>query len=86
MRRFCPEDAIHRAVFEHLAVRGAFAFHPANGGYHERLDHSQSNRGSTSTNNSRTDLFKQSDYFRPPDKFFGAKRAPDWRSSVQTIE
>jgi hypothetical protein len=30
------EDAIQRAVFEHLAVRGVprlFAFHPANGGY-----------------------------------------------------
>ena len=30
------EEAIQRAVFEHLAVRGVprlFAFHPANGGY-----------------------------------------------------
>ena len=36
MRRWLHEDAIQRAVFEHLAVRGVprlFAFHPANGGY-----------------------------------------------------
>jgi hypothetical protein len=37
----CPEDAIQRAVFEHLAVRGArgvFAFHPANGGYRRPVE------------------------------------------------
>jgi hypothetical protein len=37
----CPEDAIQRAVFEHLAVRGAagvFAFHPANWGYRRRVE------------------------------------------------
>jgi VRR-NUC domain len=36
-----PEDAIQRAVFEHLAVRGAsdvFAFHPANGGWRSRTE------------------------------------------------
>jgi VRR-NUC domain len=36
-----PEDAIQRAVFEHLAVRGAsdvFAFHPANGGWRSRIE------------------------------------------------
>ena len=36
LRPACSEDAIQRAVFEHLAVRGVprlFAFHPANGGY-----------------------------------------------------
>jgi hypothetical protein len=37
----CPEDAIQRAVFEHLAVRGVprlFAFHPANGGYRRTVE------------------------------------------------
>ena len=42
MRRRAPsEDAIQRAVFEHLAVRGApgvFAFHPANGGYRRPVE------------------------------------------------
>jgi VRR-NUC domain len=41
MQRHCPEDAIQRAVFEHLAVRGAprlFAFHPANGGYRRPIE------------------------------------------------
>jgi hypothetical protein len=36
-----PEDAIQRAVFEHLTVRGAsdvFAFHPANGGWRSRIE------------------------------------------------
>jgi hypothetical protein len=36
-----PEDAIQRAVFEHLRVRGApgvFAFHPANGGYRRPIE------------------------------------------------
>jgi hypothetical protein len=40
-RRNRPEDAIQRAVFEHLAVRGApgvFAFHPANGGWRSRVE------------------------------------------------
>jgi hypothetical protein len=35
------EDAIQRAVFEHLALRGAagvFAFHPANGGYRRPVE------------------------------------------------
>jgi hypothetical protein len=35
-RHGLTEEAIQRAVFTHLAVRGArgvFAFHPANGGY-----------------------------------------------------
>jgi hypothetical protein len=35
------EDAIQRAVFEHLAVRGApsvFAFHSANGGYRRPVE------------------------------------------------
>src|SRR5262245_60931272 len=34
-RRYRPEDEIQRAVFQHIAARGApnlFAFHPANGG------------------------------------------------------
>jgi hypothetical protein len=33
-----PEDAIQRAVFQHLRVRpapGVFAFHPANGGFRQ---------------------------------------------------
>jgi VRR-NUC domain len=37
----CPEDTIQRAVFEHLALRGAagvFAFHPANGGYRHPVE------------------------------------------------
>ena len=42
MRRLgCNEDAIQRAVFEHLAVRdarGLFAFHPANGGYRRPVE------------------------------------------------
>ena len=42
MRRLaCSEDAIQRAVFEHLAVRGAtgvFTFHPANGGYRRPVE------------------------------------------------
>jgi hypothetical protein len=36
-----PEDAIQRAVFEHLRVRGApglFAFHPANGGFRRKVE------------------------------------------------
>ena len=36
-----PENAIQRAVFEHLRVRGAprlFAFHPANGGYRKPIE------------------------------------------------
>jgi hypothetical protein len=40
-RRNHPEDTIQRAVFEHLAVRGAsdvFAFHPANGGWRSRIE------------------------------------------------
>jgi hypothetical protein len=35
-RRSRPEQAVQRAVFQHLAARGApnmFAFHPANGGW-----------------------------------------------------
>jgi hypothetical protein len=41
MRRGRPEDAIQRAVFQHLRVRGApnvFAFHPANGGYRKPIE------------------------------------------------
>lgn len=40
-RRNRPEDKIQRAVFEHLAVRGApdvFAFHPANGGWRSQIE------------------------------------------------
>jgi VRR-NUC domain len=40
-RRARPEDSIQRAVFEHLRVRGApgvFAFHPPNGGKHNRTE------------------------------------------------
>jgi hypothetical protein len=40
IRRARPENAIQRAVFEHLRVRGApnvFAFHPANGGYRKPM-------------------------------------------------
>jgi hypothetical protein len=36
-----PEQQIQRAVFEHLAIRGApavFAFHPANGGWRTRVE------------------------------------------------
>ena len=36
-----PEQQIQRAVFEHLALRGAsttFAFHPANGGWRSRVE------------------------------------------------
>jgi hypothetical protein len=36
-----PEDAIQRAVFQHLRARGApgvFAFHPANGGYRQPVE------------------------------------------------
>jgi hypothetical protein len=35
------EQQIQRAVFEHLAIRGApamFAFHPANGGWRSRVE------------------------------------------------
>jgi hypothetical protein len=41
MRRSRPEQQIQRAVFEHLALRGApamFAFHPANGGWRSRVE------------------------------------------------
>jgi len=41
MRRWLHEDAIQRAVFEHIALRGAaglFAFHPANGGYRHSVE------------------------------------------------
>lgn len=34
-----PEDEIQRAIFKHFAARGApgvFAFHPKNGGIHQR--------------------------------------------------
>src|SRR5947209_7427343 len=40
-RRSRPEDALQRAVFEHIAVRGArgvFAFHPANGGQRKPIE------------------------------------------------
>jgi hypothetical protein len=40
-RRNRPEDAIQRAVFEHIAMRGSpdvFAFHPANGGRRSRIE------------------------------------------------
>jgi hypothetical protein len=40
-RRNRPEDAIQRAVFAHLAMRGApdvFSFHPANGGYRSKVE------------------------------------------------
>jgi hypothetical protein len=40
-RRHRPEDAIQRAVFEHLHMRparGVFAFHPANGGYRKPIE------------------------------------------------
>jgi hypothetical protein len=40
-RHFRSEDAIQRAVFEHLRVRAAprvFAFHPANGGYRRPIE------------------------------------------------
>ena len=36
-----PEDAIQRAVFQHLRARAApnvFAFHPANGGYRKPVE------------------------------------------------
>ncbi len=36
-----PEQDIQRAVFEHLAIRGApgmFAFHPANGGWRSPIE------------------------------------------------
>jgi hypothetical protein len=36
-----PEDAIQRAVFQHLRARaapGVFAFHPANGGYRKPVE------------------------------------------------
>src|SRR5215472_12283475 len=36
-----PEDAIQRAVFQHLRTRaapGVFAFHPANGGYRKPVE------------------------------------------------
>jgi hypothetical protein len=36
-----PEQQIQRAVFQHLALRGAstvFAFHPANGGWRSRVE------------------------------------------------
>ena len=41
MRRNRPEQDIQRAVFEHLAIRGApgmFAFHPANGGWRSPIE------------------------------------------------
>jgi VRR-NUC domain len=41
MRRSRHEDAIQRAVFEHLRVRsvpGVFAFHPANGGWRSHIE------------------------------------------------
>jgi len=41
MKRTRPEQAIQRAVFEHLRARGApgvFAFHPANGGYRKPVE------------------------------------------------
>jgi hypothetical protein len=41
MTRSRPEQQIQRAVFEHLALRGApamFAFHPANGGWRSRVE------------------------------------------------
>jgi hypothetical protein len=40
-RRRRPEDAIQRAVFQHLRARaapGVFAFHPANGGYRKPVE------------------------------------------------
>jgi hypothetical protein len=40
-RRQRPEQAIQRAVFEHLRARaapGVFAFHPANGGYRKPVE------------------------------------------------
>jgi hypothetical protein len=40
-RRQRPEDAIQRAVFQHLRTRGAagvFAFHPANGGFRKPVE------------------------------------------------
>jgi hypothetical protein len=40
-RRHRPEDAIQRAVFQHLRTRGTpgmFAFHPANGGYRRPIE------------------------------------------------
>jgi hypothetical protein len=40
-RRRRPEDAIQRAVFQHLRARAApnvFAFHPANGGYRKPIE------------------------------------------------
>jgi hypothetical protein len=41
IRRQRPEQAIQRAVFEHLRTRpapGVFAFHPANGGYRKPIE------------------------------------------------
>jgi hypothetical protein len=41
MTRSRPEQQIQRAVFEHLALRGApamFAFHPANGGWRSHVE------------------------------------------------
>jgi hypothetical protein len=41
MRHTRPEQAIQRAVFQHLRARGApgvFAFHPANGGYRKPVE------------------------------------------------
>jgi hypothetical protein len=40
-RRATSEQAIQRAIFQHLRARGApgvFAFHPANGGYRKRVE------------------------------------------------
>jgi hypothetical protein len=40
-RRQRPEQAIQRAVFEHLRTRaapGVFAFHPANGGFRKPIE------------------------------------------------
>ena len=41
MTRSRPEQAIQRAMFQHLAWRsapGVFAFHPANGGWRSRIE------------------------------------------------
>jgi hypothetical protein len=40
-RRAASEQAIQRAIFQHLRARGApgvFAFHPANGGYRKPVE------------------------------------------------
>src|SRR5262245_17133005 len=41
MRRKRPEQAIQKAVFDHIRTRGVpglFAFHPANGGYRKPIE------------------------------------------------